>query len=147
MKNNISTQYLKSIYNILFYDKKTQVDFRNNFYNKTFELNAKKDDFIEINLKMLLDYENINKSHNVITAFRLINDNKEEIYVATYINGNDILYKSFVFFSKSIFYNFEKDTKKLEILIYFQKTEYNAVVKAWYRSVNTDRVIIKHYGN
>ena len=40
---------------------------------------------------MLLEYEYINKSHIVITAFKLINDNKEEIYVATYHNGDDIL--------------------------------------------------------
>ena len=29
MKNNNSKSYLKNIYNILFYDKKTQIDFRN----------------------------------------------------------------------------------------------------------------------
>ena len=65
---------------------------------------------------MLLDYENIIESDIVITAFKLINDNKEEIYVATYHNGDDILYKNFVFFN-------------------------------WYTPVNTDRMIIKHYGN
>ena len=96
---------------------------------------------------MLLDYENINKSHIVIAAFKLINDNNEETYVNTYHNGDDILYKNFVFFNKSIFYNFEKDTKKLQILIYFRVTEFNDVVKAWYIPVNTDRLIIKHYGN
>ena len=95
---------------------------------------------------MLLDYENITESNIVITAFKLINDNKEEIYVATYHNRDDILYKNFVFFNKSIFYNFEKDTKKLQILIYFRMTEFN-VVKIWYTPVNTDRMIIKHYGN
>ena len=62
-----------------------------------------KNDFIEINLKMLLDYENITESNIVITAFKLINDNKEEIYVATYHNGDYILYKNFVFLNKSIF--------------------------------------------
>ena len=55
-----------------------------------------KNDFIEISLKMLLDYENITESNIVITAFELINDNKEEIYVATYHNRDDILYKNFV---------------------------------------------------
>ena len=46
---------------------------------------------------MLLEYENINKSHIVIAAFKLINDNKEEIYVGTYLNKDDVLYKNFVF--------------------------------------------------
>ena len=96
---------------------------------------------------MLLDYKHITESNIVITAFKLINDNKEEIYVATYHNRDDILYKNFVFFNKSIFYNFEKDTKKIRILIYFRVTEFKAAVKAWCIPVNTDRMIIEHYGN
>ena len=96
---------------------------------------------------MLLEYENINKASIINMAFKLINDNNEEIFVNIYNNGDHILYRNFVFFSKSIFYNFEKDTEKLQILIYFQVTEFNAEVKAWYNPVNTDRMIIKHYGN
>ena len=46
---------------------------------------------------MLLEYENITESNIVITAFKLINDHKEEIYVATYHNGDDILYKILFF--------------------------------------------------
>ena len=95
---------------------------------------------------MLLDYENITESNIVITAFKLFNDNKEEIYVATYHNRDDILYKNFVFLKKHIFYNFEKYPKKIRILIYFRMTEFN-VVKILYTPVNTDRMIIKHYGN
>ena len=34
LKNNKSTQYLKNVYNILFYNKKTLIDFRNIFYEK-----------------------------------------------------------------------------------------------------------------
>ena len=70
--------------------------------------------FIEINLKMLLEYEYIDKSRIVIAAFKLINDNNEEIYVNTYHKRDNILYKNFVFLNESIFYNFEKDTKKYE---------------------------------
>ena len=50
--NNIkSSIYLKNIYDILFYDSKTQVDFKILFYEKLFNLNAKENDFIEINFK------------------------------------------------------------------------------------------------
>ena len=73
-----------------------------------------KNDFLEITLKMLLEYAYIDKSCFVIAAFKLINDNKEEMYVATYLNGDNIFYKNFVFLNKSIFYNFKKDTKKYE---------------------------------
>ena len=147
LKNNKSTQYPKNVYNILFYNKKTQLDFRyDTFYEKVFDVNANKNDFIEINLRMLLDYKNINESHLVFTAFKLIDDD-DELYVATYHNKDNISYKNFVFISKTIFYNFEKDTKKLKILIYFRKTYTNAIIKIWYRPVNTDRMIIKHFGN
>ena len=44
---------------------------------------------------MLLEYEYIDKSRIVIAAFKLINDNNEEIYVNTYHNRDDILYKNF----------------------------------------------------
>ena len=42
IENNISKPYLKNVYNILYYNVKEKIDFINNFYNKTFELNAKK---------------------------------------------------------------------------------------------------------
>ena len=93
----------KNIKNILFHDKKEQIDFKNIFFNKTFELNIKKNDFIEIDLRMSLDYENINESHITITEFRLYNDDDERIYIATYNNGDSISYKNFVFLNKYIF--------------------------------------------
>ena len=42
-KINNTKSYLKNIYNILFYDKKTQIDFRKNIsYEKIFDVNANK---------------------------------------------------------------------------------------------------------
>ena len=73
-----------------------------------------KNDFLEITLKMLLEYEYIDKSRIVNAAFKLINDNNEEIYVNTYHNRDDILYKNFVFLNKSIFIISKKIQKKYE---------------------------------
>ena len=137
---------LKNIKNILFYDERDQINFKGIFFNKKFELNIKKNDFIEIDLRMLLDYENIKESHITITEFKLYNDNDEQIYIATYNNGNHISYKNFVFINKHIFYNFEKDTKNLKIIIEFRMTKVE-VIKIWYEPKNLDRFIIKHYGN
>ena len=137
---------LKNIKNILFYDVRDQINFKGIFSNKTFELNIKKNDFIEIDLRMLLDYENINEAHIVITEFKLYNDNDEQIYISTYNNGDSISYKNFVFINKHIFYNFDKDTKNLKIVIEFKMTRVE-VVKIWYEPKNLDRFIIKHYGN
>ena len=52
IKNNISKSYLKNIYNIIFYDSKTQIDFRNSLYEKIFDVNAKQNNFIEIDFKI-----------------------------------------------------------------------------------------------
>ena len=136
----------KNIKNILFYDEKEQINFKNLFFNKTFELNIKKDDFIEIDLRMLLNYENINESHITITEFKLYDDNNEQLYILTYNNGQSISYSNFVFLNKNIFYNFKKDTKTLKIIIEFRMTKIE-VVKIWYEPKNTDRFILKNYGN
>ena len=94
---------------------------------------------------MLLDYENINESHITITEFKLYDDN-ERMYILTYNNGGFISYSNFVFINKNIFYNFKKDTRNLKIIIEFRLTDVK-VVKIWYLTKNTDRMIIKHYGN
>ena len=65
MKKNKSTQYLKNVYNILFYDKKTQIDFRNSFYEKVFDVNANKNDFVEIAFKIELEYQDTDDRHYV----------------------------------------------------------------------------------
>ena len=137
---------LKNIKNILFYDERDQINFKGIFFDQTFELNIKKNDFIEIDLRMLLDYENINESHITITEFRLYDDDDERIYIATYNNGDSITFKNFVFLNKYIFYNFQKDTKNLKIIIEFRMTRVE-VVKIWYEPKNLDRFILKHYGN
>ena len=149
--NNISNDLEKindsiKLKNILFYVKRDQINFKGIFFNKTFELNIKKNDFIEIDLKMLLDYENINEAHIVITEFKLYNDNDEQIYTATYNNGDSISYKNFVFINKHIFYNFDKDTKNLKIVIEFRMTRVE-VIKIWYEPKNLDRFILKHYSS
>ena len=147
VKNIENSIKLKNIKNILFYDEKEQIDFKNNFFDKSYLLNIKKDDFIEIDLRMLLDYENIDNSNIVITEFTLYNDDDDEqIYTDTYNNGDSISYKNFVFINKNIFYNFEKDTTKLRILIFFYMLR-SEIVKIWYEPKNLDRFIIKHYGN
>ena len=44
IKNKYSKLYLKNVYNIIFYDSKTKIDFRNLFYEKVFEFESKRKD-------------------------------------------------------------------------------------------------------
>ena len=143
LDNNIR---LKNIKNILFYDNKKIIDFKNIFFNKLYKLDIKKDDFIEIDLRILLEYENIDKAHIVISEIRLYDNNIEQIYTSSYNNADNISHDNFVFINKNIFYNFKKDTQNLTIIIGF-RTIKDDEVKIWFLPRNNDRLIIKHYGN
>ena len=144
IKNSIN---LKNIINILFHNEKKQIDFKNNFFDKTYELNIKKNDFIEIDLRMLLEYTNIDNSNIIITEFRLYDDDDDEqLYIATYNNGDHISHKNLVFINKNIFYNFEKDVSNLRVKIFFYMLR-SDIVKIFYEPKNLDRFILKHYGD
>ena len=95
---------------------------------------------------MLLEYENINEAKYVVTEFKLYDDNVNQIYILTFNNNDFISYSYHVFTSKYIFYNFEKDIKNFKIAITFSMVQAK-IIKIWYHSVNTDRLIIKRYGN
>ena len=111
-KNNNSKSYLKNIYNILFYDKKTQIDFRNLFYEKVFDINSKQNDFIEMNFKISLQYEDISKRSYVKSVYQIFDENDNSLYIKS-VNNNDYQYYSNeIFIDENIFYNFTKDIKK-----------------------------------
>ena len=69
IKNNNSKSYIKNIYNILFYDKKTQIDFRNLFFEKVFDIDSNKNDFLEMSFKISLQYESISERSYVKTIY------------------------------------------------------------------------------
>ena len=93
LKNNISKSYLKNIYNILFYDKKTQIDFKNIFYEKVFDVNASINDFIEMNFKISLQYENISERSYVKSVYQIFDENDNSLYIKS-ANNNDYQYYS-----------------------------------------------------
>ena len=131
LKSNKSTQYFKNIYNILFYDKKTQINFRNIFYEKVFDVNANKNDFIEMNFKISLQYESISERSYVKTIYELFDENDNSLYIKS-INNNDYSYYSNkIFIDENIFHNFTKNIKKIKFVIKFQML-LSRVIKIWY---------------
>ena len=120
IKNNISKPYLKNIHNILFYDKKTQIDFRNLFYENYFDVNANKNDFIEISLRMLLEYSSISNKNYVKTIYELFDENDNSLYVKSVSNNDYQYYSNKIFTYENIFYNFTKDFKKIKFVIKFE---------------------------
>ena len=112
IKNNMHKSYLKNIYSILFHDKKTQIDFRNLFYEKVFDVNANKNDFIEMNFKIDLEYEHISERNYVKTLFEIFDENDNSLYVKSVSNNEYLYFSNRVIVDENIFYNFTNNVKK-----------------------------------
>ena len=145
LKKNKTTQYLKNIYNILFYDKKTQIDFRKMFYEKLFDVNANKNDFLEIGFKISLQYENISERAYVKTLYELFDENDNSLYIKSVNNNDYSYYSNKIFIDENIFYNFTKRLKKIKFVIKFQMI-LSRVINVWYIKNDNYRLTIKNYG-
>ena len=145
LKKNKSTQYLKDVYNILFYDKKTQVDFRNLFYEKVFDVNASINDFIEMNFKIDLLYEDISERNYVKTIYQIFDENNNSLYIKSVTNNDYTYFSNRVIVDENIFINFTKSVKKIKFEIKFQML-LSRVIKIWYIKNDNYRLVIKNYG-
>ena len=145
LKNNKSTQYLKNVYNILFYDKKTQVSFRNYFFEKVFDVNASINDFIEMSFKISLEYENISERAYVKTIYQIFDEDDNSLYIKSVSNNDYSYYSNKIFIDENIFYNFNKNIKKIKFVIKFQMI-LSRVIKIWYIKNDNYRLTIKNYG-
>ena len=145
IRNNISKPYLKNIYNILFYDSRIQVDFKDLFYEKVFDANAKQNDFIEMYFKIDLQYEDISERNYVKTIYELFDENDNRLYTISINNNKYFYFSNKVIIDENIFYNFTKNVKKIEFVIKFQMLLPN-VIKIWYIKNDNYRLVIKYYG-
>ena len=56
---------LKNVYKILFYDEKKEIPINKLFFTRTFKINIKENDFIEMYFKMFLEYETLDNANIV----------------------------------------------------------------------------------
>ena len=83
-------------------------------------LNANKNDFIEMKFKIDLQYDDISERNYVKTIYQLLDENDNSLYIKS-INNNEYSYFSNrVIIDENIFYNFNKDIKKIKFFIKFQ---------------------------
>ena len=144
--NNIKNSiYLKNIYNILLYDSKTQIDFRNLFFEKIFEVNAKQNDFTEIYFKIDLEYEDISERNYVKTIYEIFDENDNRLYVKSTNNNKYSYFSNRVIIYENIFHNFTKNIKEIKFIIKFQMLLFR-VIKIWYIKNDNYRLVIKNYG-
>ena len=146
LKNNKSTQYLKNIINILFYNNNEQISFKDEiFFHKIFELNANKNDFIEMSFKIELEYRNINDRNYVKNIYEILDENDNSLYIKSASNSEYSYFSNRVIIYENIFYNFNKDIKKIKFVIKFQKLSASRVIYLYYMKNLNYRFILKHY--
>ena len=140
-----STQYLKNVYNILFYDKKTQINFKGIFFQKVFDIDSSKNDFIEMSFKIYLEYEDISERNYVKTIYQLFDEFNNSLYIKSVTNNSYTYFSNRVIIDENIFYNFSKNIKKIKFVIKFQMV-LSRVIKTWYIKNDNYRLVIKNYG-
>ena len=115
------------------------------FYNKSFLISFKKDDFIEVYIKALLNYTNISDKIYVKSIYQLKNNNT--ILYTNIINHNKYEYfDNHLTINETIFYTFNEDINNLTFLFYFETIK-NNISDIKYIFDNNNRLIFKHYGN
>ena len=120
IKNYNSKSYLKNIYNILFYESKTQIDFRGIFFEKVFDVNSSINDFIEINFRIDLEYEHISERNYVKTIYEIFDETNNTLYVKSVTDDDYTYFSNRVIIYENISYNFTKDVKKINLLLNFR---------------------------
>ena len=146
LKNNNSKSYLKNVYNILFYNNNEQISFKDEiFYEKIFELNANKNDFLEMSFKIEIEYRNINDRNYVKNIYEILDENDNSLYIKSASNSEYPYFSNKVTIDEDIFINFTKNVKKIKILMKFQKLSASRVIYLYYIKNDNYRFILKHY--
>ena len=147
LKNNKSTQHLKNVYNILFYDSKKQISFKDEiFYDKIFDIDAAINNFIEINFKIGLEYRDTDDRHYVKSIYEIFDENDNSLYIKSVTNNDYAYFSNRLIIDENIFYNFITNVKKIKFVIKFQKLSAPRVIYLYYIKNDNYRLTIKNYG-
>ena len=149
--NSISTRvdsleksiYLKNLLNILYFDE--DIPIGHSFFEKSYTINAKRNDFIEIYFKLLIKYNDVSNAKHITTNF-ILYDGDVELNNYSYDNSNYISNSNTDILLQNAFScYFDKDVNNLKIIISFTKRRSYVTIN--YKYVNNNRLILKHYGN
>ena len=146
LKSNKSTQYLKNVYNILFYNSNDQISFKDEiFYEKVFDINANINNFIEMSIKIELEYQNTDDRRYIKSIYEIFDENNNSLYVKSISNNEYLYFSNKGIIDKYIFYNFNKNVEKIKFVIKFQKLSASRVIYLYYIKNDNYRFILKHY--
>ena len=137
--------YLKNLFNDIYHDN--DVIITNIFFDKKYKLHAKRNNFIEVHFKMLIEYDDTENAKHITTNFILYNmDNGQELISYSYDNSDYIGNSNInILLNNAFYYNFDENINDIKIAITFTKRQSYVDIK--YKSINNNRLILKHYGN
>ena len=123
---------------------KNQLDFRNLLFEKISKIDADRNNFIEIDFKISLEYENILERNYVKIIYRILDENDNSLFIKS-VNNNEYSYlPNKIFINENIFYNFNKPIDSIKFIIEFQMLLFR-IIKIWYIKNDNYRFILKHY--
>ena len=127
--------------------KKTQISFIEDdiFYEKIFDINASTNDFIEMSFKIELEYRHINNRNYIKNIYEILDENDNRLYIKSITNNDYLYFSNKIIIDENIFYNFNKDIKKIKFVIKFQKLLESRVIYLYYIKNDNYRLILKHY--
>ena len=73
-----------------------------------------------MNFKISLQYESISERLYVKTIYQIFDENDNSLYLKSVTNDDYQYYSNKIFIDEKIFYNFNKDIKKLNLLLNFR---------------------------
>ena len=137
--------FLKNLFNDIYHDN--DVIITNIFFDKKYKLHAKRNNFIEVYFKMLIEYNDTENAKHITTNFILYNmDNGQELISYSYDNSDYIGNSNTdILLNNAFYYNFDENINDIKIAITFTKRRSYVDIK--YKSINNNRLILKHYGN
>ena len=97
-----------------------------------------------MNFKIFLQYENISKRSYVKSLYQIFDENDNTLYIKSLNNNEYQYYSNKIFIDENIFYNFNKNVKKIKFVIKFQIL-LSRFIRIWYIENNNYRFILKHY--
>ena len=146
LKKNNSKSYLKNVYNILFYDSKKQISFKDEiFFHKIFDINTNINSFVEIKFKIDLEYRRINDRNYVKNIYEILDENDNSLYIKSASNDEYSYFSNRVIIDEEIFYTFTKNIKKIKFVIRFQKISSSSIIYLYYIKNNNYRLTIKEF--
>ena len=87
VNNFASKLYLKNLFNILYFDEDLPIG--HSFFEKSYTINAKRNDFIEVYFKLLIKYDDVTNAKHITTNF-ILYDGDVELNSYSYDNSDYI---------------------------------------------------------